>query len=112
MSRAAYWKIEIARELIASIVPLVESQAQLVQAIPNAPFQSRCAELAGHPVWVSYDVKSTPEKIRGVTTLDIWLPNHGGKVCFIKWDPLEVIRLDRGAWVQELLSLTAGRVLQ
>lgn len=112
MSRAAAWKFEIARELIAVVVPIVEVKAPLVPASAQWPHATRSATLAGLKVMVGYDVKQLHTQLRGRTTIDIWLPEHGGKVFFAAWEPLEVNRLDRGAWIQDLLTLTEGRVLQ
>lgn len=111
-SPAPHWKIEIARELIALIVPLVEAKAPLTPPSARMPFSTRSADLAGLRVSIAYEVKNLPSALRSVSTLDIWLPNGGGKVCNLQWDPLEVVRLERGAWIRDLLSLTEGRVLQ
>ncbi len=112
MSRAAAWKYEIGRQLLAVLVPLAEETGKLLPANEKLPYEHRVVEVVGLTVMICYGVKPLPDYVRDRTVIDVWLPHRGGKVFSAEWEPLEITNLQRGAWIEDVLSLAERRVLQ
>ena len=111
MKKSRYDRAAIAREVIATLVPLVRSglgcHHEATKALPE------------HFAWNTGELRimHTPSVIvdfvlgRPQSLLDIWWGTEG-KVFSVAWEPMEVIGFKGGPWIASVSNLSAGRSLQ
>lgn len=96
-----------AERIIAALVPFMETHAAHDISPYLAGTGARRATICGLEIMYLAKAgrltKTPPPRL-----LDIWL--DGGKKVFSAWfAPTDIVRLDRGAWVNELLAFLETR---
>jgi hypothetical protein len=95
-------RLEIAKQVVEILVPFALRSGTHVPAEPHSPEHFKLG-LPGYEL--SY-LPRARDHTHGL--LDIWIKG-GRKVFSASWSPLEVIRFQRGDWIDLALGLRQGR---
>ena len=94
------------------LVPLLQHAGKWYAA--RAPMPAHFVHtLSGLLVMYTPEVSTLPTQLRTRSTLNIWLPDHGGKVFSAEWEPLVDARgFRQGDWLAAISDLSPSRRLQ
>lgn len=95
-------KLELAKEIVQILVPFVMKSGSHERPNRHSPEHFRFGLPGYEVVFMPWSRDNT------CATLDIW-PIGGRKVFSARWSPLEVIRFQRGDWIDLALGLRQGR---
>lgn len=111
LKKARYDRAAVAREVIATLVPLVRTGL--------GRHDGATTKLPEHFAWNTGELRimHTPSVIvdavlgRPQHLLDIWWGTEG-KVFSALWEPMEIVRFKGGPWIDCIFNLSARRSLQ
>lgn len=111
MKSQRYDRSAVAREVISTLVPLVQSSlGGHVPGTGGVPDHSTLNIFDLDVVYVPY-AHLDPVIGRSQGLLDVWCKGQG-KVLSVAWEPLTIVGFKGGPWIEVVRDLSAGRCLQ